>query len=284
MSFLIRPFSEKDTEETDVVLRAAYRTSFGRKDNLRRYLEIPDSYALVAVENDHVAGFGGIIDYGPFSYIGLMAADPILQRRGIGKSILDGLLTWAYARKCPTILLSASAAGVHMYEKNGFIHQDRTDLLLRKKAQLPEAKPDTSQDFCLQEKEFPDLISFDKPHFGAERGSLLRSYYRDDPSRFLVSRDKEGQIDGYLVAQERTLGPWVVTDSEAAKPLLSRALQFPYVDPPTVFVSGQNQQCLDLLERYGFELQRSLSYMYLGKEIQRARATAIFGEATLGFG
>ncbi len=223
MSFLIRSYSEKDTEETDVILRAAYRTSFGRKDNLRRYLEIPDCCALVAVENDHVAGFGGIIDYGPFSYIGLMAADPRVQRRGIGKSILDGLQSWAYARKCPTILLSASAAGVHMYEKSGFIHQDRTDLLIRKKAQLPKTEPDISQDYYLQEKDLPNLTFFDKPYFGAERASLLRSYYRDNPSRFLVSRDKEGRINGFLVAQERNFGPWVVNDSDVAEALLSRA-------------------------------------------------------------
>jgi len=284
MSFLIRHFSEEDTEETDIVLRAAYRTSFGRKDNLRRYLEIPDSYALVAVENDHVEGFGGIVDYGPFSYIGLMAADPKVQRRGIGKKILDGLLSWAYARECPTVLLSASAAGVHMYEKTGFIHDDRTDLLIRKNPQLPQTEPDISRNYYLHEKELPHLIAFDKPHFGAERGSLLRSYYRDDPSKFLVSRDEQGRIDGYLVAQERTLGPWVVTNSATAEALLSRALRFKYADPPTVFVSEQNLQCHDLLGRYGFELQRSLSYMYLGKQIERAGETAIFGEATLGFG
>jgi len=283
MSFVIRPYMQEDTEETDVLLRAAYRTTYGRKDNLRRYLEIPDCCALVAELDDHVAGFGGIIDFGPFSYIGLMAASPAVQRRGIGKSILDGLLKWASDRKCPTVLLSASAAGVRLYEKTGFIHADRTDLLMRKGTRTPNRRESIPVG-ALKEREFPDLISFDTPFFGAGRALLLRSYYEDDPSRFLVARDALGQIKGYLVAQERVIGPWVASDPISVDALLSKALQFSYVDTPTVFVSGSNKACLALLSGYGFELQRTLSYMYLGKEIQRARATAIFGEATLGFG
>jgi GNAT superfamily N-acetyltransferase len=284
MSFVIQTFSKSDMDQTDVVLRAAYRTQFGRKDSLKRYLEIENCYALVAQEGKQVVGFGGIIDYGPFSYIGLMAADPKVQRKGIGAMILDGLLSWAKARQCPTVLLSASSSGVHLYEKTGFIHLDRTDLLQRNKLQDLKIERKPSENYELDEKNFPSLVSFDAPLFGANRGALLHSYYKDDPSRFLVSRDKLGKIDGFLVAQERTLGPWIVNNSRSAEGLLSRALQLPFADAPTVFVSELNEDCLQLLARKGFELQRSLSHMYLGKEIQRARATAIFGEATLGFG
>ncbi len=284
VSFQIRPFEERDTEETDLVLRAAYRTSFGRKDSLKKYLEVAACYALVAVLDSRVAGFGGIIDYGPFSYIGLMAANPEVQRRGIGKSILDGLLSWASARRCPTVLLSASAAGVHLYEKTGFIRQDRTDLLARKKPDQTGRIEESILVRSLEGTDFGNLVSFDRTYFGAERASLLQSYYEDSPSRFLVVGDEKAHISGFLVAQERTLGPWVANDSRTAGALLSEALKFAFVDPPTVFVSGANKKCLDLLSSFGFELQRSLSYMYLGKEIQRARSTAIFGEATLGFG
>jgi Acetyltransferase (GNAT) domain len=172
---------------------------------------------------------------------------------------------------------------VRLYEKTGFIRADRTDLLMRKGTSAPDQTESTPV-HTLEEREFPDLISFDTPNFGAGRATLLRSYYEDDPSRFLVSKDTKGQINGYLVAQERVIGPWVASDSRSANALLSRALQFSYVERVTVFVSGSNRACLDLLSSHGFELQRSLSYMYLGKEIQRARATTIFGEATLGFG
>ena len=93
--------------------------------------------------------------------------------------------------------------------------------------------------------EFPKLLSFDKPRFGADRLQLLRSYIDDDPIRFLVSYDQKGQVDGFLVAQSRVVGPWVASTVEVAEGLLDEALEFSFEDNPTVFVSASNEAALE---------------------------------------
>ena len=88
MSFVVQPFTESDTEAADIVLRAAFKTSYGRKDNLRCYLQIQPSRAFVARKDEEIVGFGGAMDFGRFAYIGLMGVDPKVQRQGVGGMIL----------------------------------------------------------------------------------------------------------------------------------------------------------------------------------------------------
>ena len=202
--------------------------------------------------------------------------------------ILEELLRWLSDRKCPTVLLDASAAGVHMYEKRGFIHKDVTHIMQQKRSVTNELQnhrkisPDTSD--WKDERAFEKIAEFDGLYFGANRKKLLRSYCEDDPRRFLVSFDSTGKINGYLACQNRVIGPWVVSSKTAAEDLLSNALKFSFVEQPTVFVSASNSECMSLLSLAGFESVRSLSHMYMGQDIERARSTGIYGMATLGFG
>jgi ribosomal protein S18 acetylase RimI-like enzyme len=270
-------------EATDVVLRAAYKTSYGRKDNLRRYLQIQPSRALVARRENEIVGFGAAMDFGRFAYIGLMGVDPKVQRQGVGVMVLENLLEWLEAHDSPTILLDASPSGGPLYEKYGFVDTDLT-LVLQQVGTNELPIREHALNSSLTEGEFPQLVSFDSPHFGADRSLLLRSYFDDDPTRFLISEDANGQIDGFLVAQPRVIGPWVVSNPNVAEKLLSGALKFSFEDRPTVFVSGSNKDALELLSRYGFEKLRANRHMYKGKPIQRDRGGSIYGQATLGFG
>ena len=132
--------------------------------------------------------------------------------------------------------------------------------------------------------ELAKLLSFDMPRFGADRLQLLRSYFDDDPTRFLFSSDQNGQVDGFLVAQSRVIGPWVVSNPEVAEGLLDKALEFSFEDNPTIFVSATNETALELLSRHGFEKQRTQRHMYKGKSIQRDRKSSIYGQANFSFG
>ena len=95
---------------------------------------------------------------------------------------------------------------------------------------------------------------------------------------------RKGYVNGFLVAQSRVIGPWIVSNPGVAEELLVRALNFSFEDTPTVFVSASNEEALELLSRYGFEKLRTQRHMYRGKSIQRDRHTSIYGQATLGFG
>jgi len=284
MSLVVQPFRVSDMEAVDEVLRSAFKTSYDRKDNLKRYLAIQSSGPFVAKIDGEIVGFGAAMDYGRFAYIGKMGVDPKVQRRGVGGSILAAILAWLEDRKCPTILLDASPYGGPLYEKFGFIESDLTAVMQRNVVKNHTKERSALNRAKTEAEELPKLLSFDMPRFGADRLQLLRSYFDDDPTRFLVSYDQKGQVDGFLVAQSRVIGPWVASNAEVAEGLLDEALEFSFDDNPTVFVSASNEAALELLLRYGFEKQRTQRHMYKGKSIQRDRKSSIYGQANFSFG
>ncbi len=111
MSFVVQPFTERDMEAADVVLRSAFKTSYGRKDYMRRYLQTLPSRAFVAKKDDEIVGFGATMDFGRFAYIGLMGVDPKVQRQGVGGMILENIMDWLEARNCPTFCLTPALTG-----------------------------------------------------------------------------------------------------------------------------------------------------------------------------
>jgi len=284
MSLVVQPFRASDMEAVDEVLRSAFKTSYDRKDNLKRYLAIQSSGPFVAKIDSEIVGFGAAMDFGRFAYIGKMGVDPKVQRRGVGGSILSTILRWLEDRKCPTILLDASPYGGPLYEKFGFIESDLTAVMQRNVVKNHPKERSALNRTKSEVVELPKLLSFDMPRFGADRLHLLRSYFDDDPTRFLVSYDQKDQVDGFLVAQSRVIGPWVASNAEVARGLLDEALEFSFEDNPTVFVSASNEAALELLLCYGFEKLRTQRHMYKGKLIQRDRKSSIYGQANFSFG
>ena len=284
MSLSISPLTNADLTETAEVVKAAYNVPYSRKDSLQLYLALPSGGSFIAKNNGSVVGFGGVLDYGPFAYIGLMSVHPSMQKQGIGGLLLERLLSWLAARACPTILLDASSAGAPLYTRYAFTENDIT-VVMQQTQHIPPPQHLPTGVSVLAEQDFSALVAFDAPSFGAERGAVLASYRAANPERVLIVRDLHGQITGYLIVQATVLGPWVARTSEDAERLLIHALAlYNNEGQSSVFVSANNSAAIQLLTRYGFSQQRDLSHMYKGKPVERSRRTAIFGQTSLGLG
>ncbi len=281
---VIENFDPKDVGAIDDVLRRSYDADHSFRSQIERYLLLQPDGSFVARENRRVVGFGASIDYGAFSYIGLIGTDPNFQNRGIGHMIVDKILKRLDERKCPAALLDARPAAAPLYQQYGFVEEDLTDVFTRKN--MPLTKTEHPQNIAtLAREEISELESFDHPIFGAQRRDLILSFWKDDPKRFLVSRDSLGRIDGYIVAQRRRIGPWIATSEIVAERLLSQALGFSFEnEEPIVFVSRSNNEARDLLGGFGFEFQRTLRHMRRGRKVKRERRTKIYGQASLGLG
>jgi ribosomal protein S18 acetylase RimI-like enzyme len=286
MTLTIAPVAEADMEPLVPVLRAAYKADRDYLYFLRQYFALQPECALVAKLDGRVVGFGAATIYGPFSYIGLMATDPGVQRQGVAGRVLAELMSLVEASGCPTLLLDASAAGRRLYENSGFIASDSTVVLRRETHGNPEPIPGRRQQpTSHQRTDMPSLAAFDAPLFGADRSRLLAYLDGVIPERFVVSTDADGRVDGYLIAQKQTIGPWVALDRDVAEDLVSRALEvYAFDSGPEIFTSGSNTVALEILAKLGFREQRRLSHMYKGRAIQRARTTAIYGQTSLGLG
>ncbi|MHB8600744.1 MAG: GNAT family N-acetyltransferase [Ktedonobacteraceae bacterium] len=283
MSITILPFTEAELDATNDVVMAAYNVEQSRKESLHSYLTFQSAGSFVAKDNDAVVGFGGVLDYGPFAYVGLMSVSPTAQKRGVGQLLMERLLAWLAARNCPTALLDATPVGESVYRRNGFQEDDQTVVWRQNEhILLPRHLPLGVS--LLTEAEIQALIQFDAPHFGADRGGVLSAYCVRYPNRVLVIHTDDGPISGYAIAQSHVIGPIVAQTNEDAERLLVYALALPFEGKPSVFVSAQHTDASHLLTRYGFAQQRTLSHMWAGKHIARNRHTTLYGQASLGFG
>ena len=282
MSFSVHLLQEVELDAVSEIVKAAYNMPYSRKDTLTRYLDLQPDGAFVVKDNGNVVGFGAALDYGPFAYIGLMSVHPSAQKRGVGQLLMDTLLSWLARRDCQTVLLDASQAGAPLYLRNGFVEDDRTaDMRLLQNITRPQ---DHSERISpVRDEDFKKLVAFDAAYFGASREALLTAFHADDPQRVFVTHNNN-EITGYLIAQTRTIGPWVARSPEVARQLLQYALTLPYSTGPMVFVSTHNVDALALLAHSGFTQTRSLSHMRKGPVVPRHRLTTLFGQASLGFG
>ncbi len=283
MSFTIHLLREADIDATDEVIVAAYNLSSGRKDTLRQYLTLQPDGAFIVKDDTTIVGFGAALDYGPFAYIGMMTVQPTLQKRGIGRLLMDYILAWLEERGCQTVLLDANNAGEPLYVQYGFVEDDRTlDILQTERLALVNNYSEHIS--TLRDEDFVALATFDATHFGASREALLAIYCADNPHRVFVAHNTYGEITGYVIAQTNVIGPWVARTIEDAEQLLRQALALSYAAQPRVFVSAQNENALQLLKRYGFSQTRSLSHMRKGLFIERSRPTTLYGQVSLGLG
>jgi GNAT superfamily N-acetyltransferase len=277
----IRRLTSDDLEPADALLSAAYGRADPWGSELARCLDLEPAGWFAAAVGGELAGTGGAVNYGPFAWIGLMGVHPSRQRHGIGKTILNTILSWLEMVECPIAVLDASAAGAPLYSGSGFIDDGTTSLFQR------HAEPTRSQHdgvTRVRKGDLDELSAFDSPYFGADRRRVLARFFADDPERALLVRDEDGRIRGYLFAQRQRLGPWVASTTDVAEALLMAGLSLDFDGPAIVLAPSQNDDVGVLLDRYGFREQRSLRHMYKGPQPARQRRRCIYGQASFGIG
>jgi predicted N-acetyltransferase YhbS len=285
MSHLIQPLTDDLLDEADRILMAAFRSPSRRKE-LAFYRSLKPNRWLVARLDGAPVGVGGVTCYGPFAWLGLMAVDPAMQRRGIGQALVEALIVRAHELGCEAVLLDASNTGASVYARIGFGEDDRVRVYTRV---APEGSPDGAFTAAqritpLTQDDLAALVAFDARYFGARREALLAASLHRYEDRVFAARAEAGAISGYLVAQEQRFGPWVAATPEAARALLAHALTLPYATPPSVIVPAQNRDATDLLGRSGFRSSRELRHMRYGGEPGLQRRERLYGQASFAIG
>jgi GNAT superfamily N-acetyltransferase len=285
MTLEIKPLTDDLLDEADRILMAAFRSP-SRKAELVLYRALqPNSWLMAEVDGAPV-GLGGVTSYGPFAYLGLMAVDPAMQRRGIGRALVEALVIRARELGGAMVLLDASAAGAPVYERVGFVEDDRVRVYIceAQNSQRDANRTATQEVTPLTQDDLPALVAFDAGYFGVPREAVLAMCLRLSADRALLTRDTTGAINGYLIAFEGRIGPWIAATPEAAEALLAQALKLPFSTTPSVFVPAQNRDATELLERSGFGSSRELRHMRYGGEPALQRRERIYGQASFAIG
>jgi ribosomal protein S18 acetylase RimI-like enzyme len=315
MTISLRQMTPTDIAIVDHILIAAYASPGSFQEELTHYLALQPDGWFIALLDGRPVGAGGVVNYGPFSYLGLIAILPDLQRRGIGQALTEHLLTWLSRQQCPIALLEASPAGAPLYTKLGF-QVDDTTLAFQLTGPVPHTpssiaiehhqchpervsrSPESNEGEGsriphapssiaiepLQSTDLAELIALDAPQFGANRSNVFSIYLASYPERCFVSRNPQGHITGCIVGQADVLGPWIAQSHEEAEALLAHALTLAFQRPPRIRVPTSNHRALALVQAYGFREMRALKHMRRGGIQHPQQREHIYALATLAIG
>lgn len=282
MSISIRVLSHDDLQTADGIVTSAFGFSGSRAGEILRYFNLAPNHWLLATYRDQPAGVVGAINYGPFTYLGMMTVRKELQRKGIGQALLQHMLNWTESQGIPYLRLDASDAGYPLYLRFGFEVLDQALLFTREDYSPSSNFPLPVRP--LQSQDIQELANFDTPIFGADRTGLFRELLADFPNRGFAVYDEARRMTGYLFAQTQRLGPWAACSAGDAQALLQAALTLTYQGAPLAIAPQANTAASDLLERYSFRHVATNRHMQRGLSTIPGRRWAIYGQTSFAVG
>ena len=281
MTVTLQQMTPTNIAIADAILMAAY-SSESFQEELTHVLALqPDGWFIASLDGEP-GGVGGVVNYGPFAYIGLVGVLPELQRRGIGRVLMEHLLAWLSDQQCPIALLEASQAGAPLYTRLGFQAEDST--IVFQLAEPVSPAPCSIVIEPLQSVDLAELIALDTAQFGADRSRVLSSYLAMYPERCFVSRHAQGHISGYIMGQSDAFGPWLAQSHEEAEALLAHALRLDFRHPPRLRIPVSNHRAVALARAYGFRELRTVKHMRWGGAASPQRRENIYALASLAIG
>ncbi len=290
MDIVMQPITLERASVADPILIQAYNSGHSFQAELEYYLRLqPDGWFFV-MDGETPVGVGGVVNYGALAYIGLIAVSPTVQRRGVGKMLMEYLLDWLAIRGCFSARLVATHSGAGLYSKLGFIQDDVTVAYRLESMEhgrdSHKGNPDIEkvQIFALRDEDLEELTAFDTPIFGANRRFVLASYLKDLPGRCFATRGQDGRVSGYIVAQQDALGPWIAQTSIEAEALLVCALVRPFEQAPAVRANTSHTEAVQLLTKYGFTERRVFKHMHHGSKDPLQQKDQLYALASSAIG
>lgn len=135
---LLRHFKPEDAQACCDVINASVTAMRGLNDAARFYIiaknvpadlsaELQTGYSLVAEIHGHIVAVGSLSKDGEIRRI---YVSPDMQKRGIGKAIMDMLEDAARKREMSEIRIHASPTSVEFYEQLGYVivAHERTEI------------------------------------------------------------------------------------------------------------------------------------------------------------
>ncbi len=282
MTILIRTLSDADLKSADAIIQSAFQRSESSLKELRLIHKLQPKGAFMAYDRETPVGMVASLMYPDFSYIGPLAVRREFHRQGIGFALMQHLLAWLDGQGVKQVLLDASLLGQPLYEKLDFLAFGQVYVFQRKNGLPP---PQKSADIQRLSHQHLDLVTAtDAQAFGTNRSLLLGALLEAYPERGFVLQDGKRGITGYLIAQERTIGPWVSQTKPGAGLLLQAALSLPFSGPVSVVVPEENVEAVRMLQNFGFEIARRLRHMIRGLEPPARQREKVYGQVSLSLG
>ncbi len=283
MPISIRPFSDTDLKTANAILQAAFQRSDSWLRELGMIRSFQPAGAFLAYERETTAGVVFSLMYPDFTYIGPLGVHPDFQRQGIAYILMEHILDWMDGQGATRVALDASSMGQSIYERLGFVAFDQVNIFQRKGDGPTSQFPTDIQPLSLRNLDL--ITAADKQVFGTDRSRLLGALLGAYPQRAFLLKDGQENINGYLIAQEKSIGPWVARKKTDAELLLKAALSLSFSNSPvTVIVPDENSEAAALLGHFGFERVRVLRHMVKGSKKTAGQRENVYGQTSPSLG
>jgi len=240
-----------------------------------RFLDNSPGGCFVMEHDSKVVGTATTISYeNRFAWIGMVLVDPEYRKQGIGTELLRKTIEYLDQRHIPTMKLDATPLGKPLYQKLGFVPEFEIERLVLKRTS--EAASATLGSICTQvgKVEMEQVVRMDREVFGANRGFLLRSLFREAPELALTVQE-DGAPRSYAFGRRGAfadhLGPWTATSRGSAEVLLQGFLARSSRETVIVDCVKSNVVACELLNACGFATSRPLTRMTRGPNTFPAR-------------
>lgn len=205
----IQRFEIRAMTADDVGAAIALARAQGWRDRTRFYefvMRVPTCQPLVGVDGNRLVATGLGTANGSVGWLGAIAVEAELRRRGFGRAMTDELTRRLRAAGCETLSLEATEAGRPMYERMGFrlvssYHQLQAD-------HLPEepVPPSGARARRLEPADLPNLLALDRQATGEDRSAPLAALAESGGWVLEDEAPARGGLRGFLLPAERAYG------------------------------------------------------------------------------
>jgi hypothetical protein len=254
----IRPATDREVPlAVDVLRRAGFGTQVARLLEYPR--RSPDGAILVAeARGGGVEGVACCAAFATSGWIGALGVAPEARRRGLGTALTEASVRWLRNRGAATVLLYATDAGRPVYERLGFVTEERA---VAWRGVAGAAPPVDLQ--RLADADRARLRALDAAATGERRDAVLDVIA---PLAGVAAPGADGSLLGWAIAS-----PWGAGTAIAAlQPEIGVALMAAATSGPaagTLIIPDGNQAASDALAAWRFVRLNDALRMRLGPPV-----------------
>jgi GNAT superfamily N-acetyltransferase len=274
----VRPLAEADLEAA-VALSAEARWNQTSAD-WRLFLRLGSVVCLMR-DGAPIATAATLPYASRFAWISMVLVTAAERRQGLAQWLLRCCVEDLVGRALLPVL-DATPAGRAVYLGLGFRDTWNMQRLVGRADKFAADGHKGSKVRKLEENDWPEVISFDRSVFGADRSALLRSLAQRLPQASLVAV-RHGRLVGFSLGRDgrvmTQIGPIAAADNDAAIMLLAAALSA-VSGPVAVDMPDRHVALTKWLVERGYSVERGLTRMVYQSSLcfdDTARLVAIAG-------
>ena len=233
---MIRPMMPADVPEAT---RALFDDNWGDR---RLWFEFatsqPACRAFVAEVDGRIVGTGVGTANGPVGWIGTIWVEPRSRGAGLGRALTEAVIEALEAAGCRTLVLVATDAGLRLYERMGFEHQARYQILEipgLAADPVPLIDPGSGEGVtagrpgpgvtagrpgevtAFRGDDLPDLCRLDQSATGEDRAHVIARFASPEGTKVLRRGD---EVVGFVIRAPWGGGATIAPDEAAAHGIL----------------------------------------------------------------